>query len=147
MDRNKPTIPNGALLGAGAIGLFLLLRKRPRPYIFDPPRVTLHPTITLEQARVIAEQVRAALYASSTFWTGPVFGDLTEDEAAVIAAMTNEVIQNDADVLLVVDAYGIYGELMTPDYTLPQAINAYLTSSDVQEINSAYADRGISIRF
>lgn len=142
---------NALKIGAAILGALVVHRliagPSVDPYIDDPPHVDVDPTITAEQAQLIAETVAAAIYAGSTFWSGWPFGSLFEDEALVIAAMTNEMIRNDADVLLVVDQYGIRGQFATPDLTLPQAIRRYLEPSDVEQINDAYQARGINLRF
>lgn len=142
---------NALKVGAAILGALVIHRliagPSVDPFIEDPPHVDVEPTITAEQARLIADTVAAAIYAGSTFWSGWPFGSLTEDEAMVIAAMTNEMIRNDADVLLVADQYGVRGQFATPDFTLPQAIRSYLERSDVEQINDAYRARGINIRF
>ena len=142
---NNDTLRTIALIGGGLL-VYRAIANDPDPYITHAPEVTSDPTMTIEQARILAEQVAAAIYGGS-FFSGWPFGSLTEDEAAVIAAMTNETVRNDADVLLIADAYGRRGEFATPDYTLPQAIRAYLEPSDIEEINNIYRARGINIRF
>lgn len=134
------------LVGVGIV-LLKSFKKGPGSYITDPPHIDVEPTITAEEARVIADIVAAGIYAGTGFWTGWPFGSLDEDEAVVVAAMITETIRNDADVLLVIDQYGIHGEFATPDLTLPQAIRHYLSPSEVEVINDAYRDRGINIRF
>lgn len=134
------------LIGGGLLVYRAIAGDEPDPYITDAPVVTVDPTMTAEQARILAEQVASAIYGGS-FWSGWPFGSLTEDEDAVVAAMTNDTVRNDADVLLIADAYGRRGEFATPNYTLPQAIRAYLEPSDIAAINETYRARGINIRF
>jgi len=143
---NSNALRTAAAIGAGLLLYNWVKGEAPDPYIDDPPTVTVPPTMTREQARVLAEQVSMAIYGSSTFYQSWLFGSMVEDEGQVVASMTNASIRNDADVLLVFDEYGVRSAMWTPDYTLPQAIAAYLEPSDVQAINDAYAQRGINIR-
>ncbi len=144
---NSKTLRTAVAIG-GALLLYNWVKgETVEPYIDDAPEVTVDPTITREQARIIAEQVSMAIYGSSTFWQSWLFGSMIEDEGAVMEALTNEAIRNDADVLLVADAYGVRSAMWTPDYTLPQALKAYLEPSDIATINQAYADRNINLRF
>lgn len=142
----KPSpIAVGAAIGGFGLLAFLVLRGRSaKPYLpsdLDPPLVTIPPTITRQAARLLADGIYSALYGSGGWATGSV----DEDEGAVIAllAQTN----NDADVLLVIDEYGIRGWLWTGEYNLPGAIARYLSASDIQEINAGFAQRGINLRF
>ena len=146
MTDQQNNILKGALVLAGGLFLYRTFANEPNPYIVDPPHVTVDPSITQEQARILADIVGAAIYASSTFWGGWPFGSLTEDEAAVVAAMTSDAITNDADVLLIADEYGIRGEFATPDLSLFQAIRSYLSTGNIEDINDAYRERGINIR-
>lgn len=146
MTDQQSSVLKGALVVGGGLLLYKMFANDPDPYIDNAPHVTVDPSITQEQARILAEIIATAIYAGSTFWSGWPFGSLTEDEAAVVAAMTSEAITNDADVLLIADEYGIRGEFATPDLTLFQAIRRYLSTGDIEDINDAYRERGINIR-
>jgi len=114
----------------------------------DTPSLDQAPTIHKQQAIVIAEEVAAAIYDSSTLLADPWFtGSWVEDEGRIVAAMTSDAIRNDADVLAVADAYGTRGRLLTPSLTLFQAIRYYVEPSDVQTILAAYRRRGIHLSF
>lgn len=143
---NEKAIRTGLLIGGALLVYSIFGKKRPGTYVFNPPSITVPPTITVQEARILADVIQGALYAD-TISHGWPFGSLTEDEATVVAAMTSEQLENDADVLVVVDQYGVHGEFLTPDYTLPQAIRAYLSTDDIEEIHNVYRERGISIRF
>lgn len=143
--KDRTNVLRGIAIVGGGLLLYKLLGRDVDPYITDPPHVTVEPTITAEQAQVIAEVIAAAIYADGTFWTDPLFGSLFEDERAVVLAMTLPTIRNDADVLLIADKYGVRSRPLTPNYTLFQAIHAYLEPSDIEDINAAYVQRGITI--
>lgn len=139
------------LLGVGGAGALLLLlrgRSSAAPYLPDrpdmqPPVFTQGPTLTRQAARAMATAIFTAIYGSGGFWTGST----GEDEGAVIAtiAQTN----NDADVALLIDEYGMReGSWSTEgELDLPGTIVAYLSSSDRAEINAGFMDRGITFRF
>jgi len=141
--------PSTAAVAAGVAGIgllaYLFLRGRNAgPYLpgdIDVPVITEPPTMTRQAARIIADAIYSALYGSGGFGTGSI----DEDEAAVIALLAQP--RNDADVLLVIDEYGVRGWLWTGDFNLPGAIARYLSPSDISEINDGFARRGINLRF
>lgn len=101
------------------------------------------PTLTVEVAQSLAATIYAALYGDGTLWSG----NATEDEAAVIAAL--DLLQNDADVLLLIQEYGTRtgGFALTGPLTLPAAVQEYLSPRNIAEINANFARKGIQIRF
>lgn len=102
------------------------------------PEITVPPTLTLEQARVIADSVYFAIYGD---------GDaLFEDEDLIIASMLQA--RNDADVVLIGQEYGVRsGSIWGADaMNIFQAIQLYLSVEDRAAINSAWASEGITLR-
>lgn len=148
MSNNSNRIATGAALVIGGVLLYKLLADdSEHEDEFDGTyNTTQTPTMQPAQARILAERVSLAIYGSSTFWSTWLFGSLIEDEGEVVRSMTDETITNDADVLLVAKEYGVRGAYMTNDYTLFQAIAAYLKPSDREEINEVYRSRNINIR-
>lgn len=148
MSNNSNKIATGAALVVGGVLLYKLLSDNSdHEDEFDGTyQSTQTPTIQPAQARILAERISMAIYGSSTFWSTWLFGSAIEDEGEVVRSMTNETITNDADVLLVAKEYGVRGAYLTNDYTLFQAIAAYLEPSDRAEINEVYRSRNINIR-
>ena len=140
-NRTRDAIAIGGVL----VGVYLLVRGRDGWDDTDvgPDQAA---TISRSQARMIADAVFAALYANSTFWWDPFVGSWTEDEALVIASLTDQVIKTDGDVLRVADAYGARGMWSGPELTLFQAVIKYLKPDEVQEINDAWLSRGITLQ-
>lgn len=142
-------IGGGVLLVAFAVakkfGLFDTdRREEPRlPPENEPPPVTIAPTITKQAARHLADTIFAAIYGSGDFTTGST----GEDEEAVIAALVQA--QNDADVLAIMDAYGVRSGTWSwsGDLDLTGAVNTFLSRSDIEAINMNYRDKGIQILF
>lgn len=143
------TITTLAMLAGGAIVLGNVLDR-----VFPPPirpGGDVSPAVatnadgspqtanmTQQQANAIADGIEAALYG-----TGLVM-DIGEDEATVVDLM--ELCTNDADVYLVMNAYGARGSWLW-SITLAAAISKYLSASDRAEINSNFQSKGIAIRF
>lgn len=103
------------------------------------------PTMDRNQARDIAEAVESAIYSDGTFWYTPGFGSMTENEDLVIEAMTSPNIKTEGDFVMVSEAYGVRGTLMTPDLTLVQVIKKYLNTDERGLINREYSERGIPV--
>lgn len=106
------------------------------------PVITVPPTMTRQDAQVIADVIYTAFYGDGFFWSG----NTTEDEAAVVAAMS--LAGNDADVALIIDAYGVRGGRWSfhGDMNLVQAIVTFLSASDRAVLNDYYRSNGIGFR-
>ena len=157
-------IETGATIGLVALGVYLTYKlvkgvgslvpthdpnaglqpptQLPAPVAQQVQHITVPPTLTQEQAGVIVDQIYDALYGSGTFWTGILW----EDEDQVIEAM--ERAQNDADVVLIAQLYGIRGSYASfrGDMGLYGAIETYLSDADRAKINAYYEAHGITIR-
>jgi len=87
---------------------------------------------------------QAVTYADAIFQALRFF---TEDEGAVVRTMLRAEV--DADVRLLINAYGSralnFGYLNR--LTLPEAITAYLSASDIAAINDGYRAKGINFQF
>lgn len=142
-------IGGGVLLVAMAVankfGLFERDRREdPRLGPGNTPKdVDQEPTLTKQAARHLADTIFAAIYGSGDLTTGST----GEDEEAVIAALVQA--QNDADVLAIMDAYGVRSGTWSwsGDLDLTGAVTTFLSRSDVEAINSNYRDKGIQILF
>lgn len=102
------------------------------------PETDVPPTLTAVQAGILADQIEAAIWGTS------IFGDWTEDEDLVIAAITQ--CQNDADVRVLMNAYGLRGSILDK-LNLPNTVDQYLSASDIAAINADFAGKGIKLRF
>lgn len=130
-------------LGLYALGSWLgVFRRDPDPLV--PPDVDVPdldaPTWTRQQARTVADAIYAALYGSGGFWTGST----TEDERAVVDLLKQ--VNTNGDAALLVDEYGVRGSSwsLTGDLNLPAALTAYLSPSDLAEVNADYREREIA---
>lgn len=147
---------NNTIIRIGGLVIAALLVKNlftnifgpnePDTFIDNPPGEEQNPSITIEQARIIADRIDQAIYSDSTFWSGGGFGSLFENEQKVIQALTDPTLTRNADVLLVADAYGIRGRFLTPDLNMVQAVRYYLADDQVETINLAWSGRGMTIR-
>lgn len=138
----------GAVIIGGAalakkLGLFETGPDPKLPPDLDIPEVAVDPTLTRSYAGVMADRIFSAIYGSGGFWGGSVL----EDEATVVATLLE--VQNDADALLLVDAYGIRGGLwtLTGDLDLMGAVRTYLEPENIDEVNSAYRSRGMQFQW
>jgi hypothetical protein len=144
------TVTTIAMLAGGAVLLGNVLDRifpretqpggdvTPGPGPTNPDGTPQRANLTQAQANSVADGIEAALYG-----TGVVMSP-TEDEAAVVDLMT--VPLNDADVRLIMNAYGKRGTILAK-YTLAAALASYLSASDRAEINQDYESKGIVIRF
>lgn len=131
-----------------ALGLYMLTRKTAPNYVDDDTVPDLGPddapTLTKAEAQQIADGIAAAIYADSMFW-GWGFGALGENEGRIVRLLTQPSVATTGDVLLIAECYGVRGEAFTPDYTLFQALGAYLSTGNVDQIASTWRERGINI--
>lgn len=140
----ESAVPIVAALAIGA-GLVLFTR-RTEPYLpggLDVSDVDEPPTLTRQGARLLADTIFAAIYGSGDFWTGST----GEREDVVIGALWQ--CRNDADVLLVIDAYGIRGGSwsLSGQMNLPATLVEYLDRAERETLNQGLSDRGINLRF
>lgn len=104
-------------------------------------KVTVRPTLTDTGASIIADNI----YQLVGEWVDMVW----DKGGKVLAEMTK--INNDADFLLVVKAYGVRGEKIigfgnVVPKTLTQILRDELKQSSINEINKLYASKGITYR-
>lgn len=149
-ETQSRTVMTIAILAGGAVVLGNVMSRifppvalpggevTPGPGPMNPDGTPQRANLTQAQANAIADGIESALYG-----TGVVMSP-TEDEAAVVDLMT--VALNDADVRLIMNAYGKRGTILAK-YTLASAIASYLSASDRAEINQDYEAKGIAIRF
>lgn len=138
----------GAVVIGGAalakrMGLFETGPDPRLPPDLDVPEVTANPTLTRSYAGVMADRIFSAIYGSGGFWGGSVL----EDEATVVDTLLE--VQNDADALLLVDAYGIRGGMwtLTGDLDLMGAVRTYLDADYIAAVNTAYRQRGMQFQW
>jgi hypothetical protein len=143
---------NGAWIAGGiALGALLLANKlfgadtvEPYPMPVDPGTgQPMRPTLTDSQVRLLVDRIFGAIYGDGSFWSGST----AEDEQAVVDALA--VPQNDADVVALINAWGVRsGRWSTAgDLTLPATVREYLGASDIATINAGFRARGISYTF
>lgn len=149
-NSNRAATANNALAaGIIVVGLYLVFRD---PRANDRPRVIgelpadQQPTITPGQARTIAETVDQAIWSDSTFWSGWPVGSWTENEAVVIAAMTQPAIQTTGDLWLIMNEYGVRSVGLAPELTLFGTLEKYLDPEERELINAAWSQRRITER-
>ena len=144
---NSRTVRNaGVALGVAAL---LYVINRSNRQLVDPNTVpdlnaSERPTMPRVQAREIADAIDAAIYKDSFYW-GWGFGALGENEERIIRLLTQEAIRTTGDVLLVAEEYGTRGQFFTPDYTLMQALGAYMEPAQLSSIKEVWRQRGIRI--
>lgn len=138
----------GAVVIGGAalakrMGLFETGPDPKLPPDLDVPEVSVNPTLTRSYAGVMADRIFSAIYGSGGFWGGSAL----EDEATVVDTLLE--VQNDADALLLVDAYGIRGGMwtLTGDLDLMGAVRTYLDADDIAAVNTAYRQRGMQFQW
>ena len=137
------TTDKALAVGAVGVGVYLALHKKaPPPYYHEGLG---EPTMSKDAARLNADTIYAAIYGSGRWWDQT----LDEDEPAII--MSLELAQNDADVALIIDAYGercgAFWTLGSSCLTLPGAISRYLSPSETDAINANYQRKGITFRW
>lgn len=112
------------------------------PPEINPEDIKTPPTLTTQGARWIADAIYSAIYGDGSFWSGRI----TENEDVVIQGLT--VAKNDADVLAIADAYGRRGKWwLIGVQDLSATVSEYLSSDDVEAVNSNYRRKGINIQF
>lgn len=127
-------VVGGLLMADKVLGIFSDANdpgSRPYPNPGGAPRV-----LTDAQLRGYADSIEAALYG---FW------NWTEDEAEVVRILSG--IPTDQDMVALVNVYGTRGTALLPSITLPAAVSAYLSPSDISTINAALSARGMQFRF
>lgn len=137
-----------AVVVAGAALWFLFRddRDNDRPRDLSELPQDQRPTITRGAARIIAETVDQAIWSDSTFWSGWPVGSWTENEAIVMAAMTQPAIQTTGDVWLIMDEYGARSIGLAPELTLIATLEKYLDQDERQYINAQWSQRNINTR-
>ena len=130
--------------GVALAALYVLGRvfgtEQPVPYPMPEGQT---PTLNASQLRLLVDRIFGAIYGDGSFWSGAT----AEDEAAVVDALT--VPRNDADVVALINAWGIRGGRWSTagDLTLPATVREYLSPSDIADINAGFAQRGITFTF
>lgn len=94
------------------------------------------PTLSRERMTMLADIIHEALLGSP--WT--------EDEDSAIAAIL--YCNNDADIAGLISIFGTrQGGWGQPHYTLPGAVRAFLSASDIARLNTGLTAKGITFLF
>lgn len=139
-NREIPWVPIGLTLGALLLydKLFGSTPYEPGGDVFPAPNPPGAATLTAAQAGIIADAIEEAV------WGGGVIASPWEDDAAIAEQLLRA--KNDADVRLLLNAYGRRGTILNP-MGLAETIASYLDDEYRLQVNASYTARGISIQW
>lgn len=136
---NSDDVKNIALIGVGILAVRELSALVSNPQLDSVDEIEVNSEQLTYDLLFYDQQADIIFYALWEYW-------IFEDEELVIEAM--QMMQNNEDVKQLIKAYGVrcWGPFCTK-VNLPTSIALYLSPDQINEINSDYTEKGITILF